>query len=80
MARGLWTPGLRGKCVKAEDHNDDNSCCASKLLGAQPDFMNQPEWIVEEVEKSGNIPFFLPKFHRELLGIWKISTSQNMRV
>jgi hypothetical protein len=58
-ARGLWTKGLRGKCVRAEDHRDDNSCCATKLLGSQPDFLNQQEWIIEEVEKSGHILFFL---------------------
>ena len=66
VERGLWPGrGLRLECGKGQ-HSSDNSCCARKLLGAQPDFASQRGYIQEKIEERGHLVMFYPKFHPEL--------------
>ena len=64
--RGINCHGLRGRCVKAGDHSAEGRCCMTKLLGNQPDFLEQKPLLQEIVEERGHLAVFLPKFHCEL--------------
>jgi hypothetical protein len=62
--RGLFRPGLRGKCQKCEGDKDD--CCNKQILAVQPDFREQKSLVQEVIEAAGHLCIFLPKFHCEL--------------
>ena len=66
--RSLFRKGLRLQCRRAADHSPDNNCCARKLLGSQPDFVDAQFRcaIVEAAQSVGTRALFLPKFHPEL--------------
>lgn len=51
--RGLWP----GRMLKVD---------AAKLLGDQPDFAGQREWLAEVVIDAGHTIDYYPKFHCEL--------------
>jgi transposase len=40
-------------------------CCAVRVISNEPDFKEQKEWLVEEVEKNGYTVIFYPKYHCE---------------
>jgi hypothetical protein len=40
-------------------------CCATYILSTQPDFMEQGEWLTEEVRQAGFSIIFYPKYHCE---------------
>jgi hypothetical protein len=44
----------------------DLTCCASKILSLQSDFMNEKPLLQMVIEEAGHICLFLPKFHCEL--------------
>ena len=66
--RGIDCCGLRGRCVKADHHTVlvEGRCCMTKLLGIQPDFLEQKPLLQEIVEERGHLAVFLPKVHCEL--------------
>ena len=41
-------------------------CCASRLLGPQPDFLQQKSYLEEVITGMGCEILFLPKFHCEI--------------
>jgi hypothetical protein len=68
MERGLWSPEvkkLKLKCKKEEEHIGD-SCCKTRLLSRQPDFLRQKPAVVEYLESRGHLCLLLPKYHCEL--------------
>jgi hypothetical protein len=44
----------------------DQLCCATYVLSQEPDFMEQEEWLSEEVKAAGHKIIFFPKYHCEL--------------
>ncbi|EFP81114.2 uncharacterized protein PGTG_07366 [Puccinia graminis f. sp. tritici CRL 75-36-700-3] len=48
------------------DPNEDKSCCWSKILSKQSDFMNERPMLQTIIEDAGHVCLFLPKFHCEL--------------
>lgn len=65
--RGKWPQaGLRIECKPVSAHNEDNTCCAKKVLAAEPDFRAQQGLIQERIEARGHLVLFYPKFHPEL--------------
>lgn len=67
LERGKWPEtGLRLECKSASEHRDDNSCCARRVLAAEPDFRAQCGLIQEHIEARGHLVMFYPKFHPEL--------------
>jgi hypothetical protein len=75
--RGLWRDrnpdGSRFllHCSKSGDGQQcapvmQGTCCASSLLTAQPDFMEQTGLIEERLLAAGQLVIFYPKFHCEL--------------
>ena len=42
------------------------SCCWSKIMSLQSDFVNKRPMLQEVIEDSGHVCLFLPKFHCEL--------------
>ncbi|KAG5461708.1 MAG: hypothetical protein BJ554DRAFT_6052 [Olpidium bornovanus] len=60
--RDLWDPKLRLDCKK-EEH--EGACCATNILGTQPDFAEQCTAIVTEVEKRGHVFMLYHKHHCE---------------
>ncbi|KAH8928814.1 hypothetical protein BT69DRAFT_1307230 [Atractiella rhizophila] len=68
--RGQWpVGGLKARCKKKADHNEDGTCCAEKLMALQPDFKSQKPEVAEVVETAGHLAIFLPKFHCKLFFI-----------
>jgi hypothetical protein len=61
--RGLFQPGLRGKC---QNKCDGENCCNKRVLERQPDFCDQKSLVQEVIEAAGHLCIFLPKFHCEL--------------
>jgi hypothetical protein len=45
---------------------ESRSCCWSKILSLQLDFVNEWPLLQETIEESGHICLFIPKFHCEL--------------
>jgi hypothetical protein len=65
--RGLWPRGgLRLKCPKNSCIPEATTCCATRLMSLQPDFLEQRSLVQETIENAGHICIFLPKFHCEL--------------
>ncbi|PUU75786.1 hypothetical protein B9Z19DRAFT_993111 [Tuber borchii] len=58
--RGLWKDGLSMHCPK------NLCCCAAEILSREEDFLAQKGMLQEEIERSGHLILFLPKFHCEL--------------
>jgi len=66
MERGLWVPGMRGKCEAVKDRHTDK-CCAMGALMACEDF-SQPACHLEEViTNREHKSIFLPKYRRACL-------------
>jgi hypothetical protein len=65
VERGLWRNRLRLEC-KTGEHKEDNRCCCKRLLGCQPDFLEQRSLLAEICESHGADSIFLPKYHCEL--------------
>jgi len=66
--RGLWPVNDRSfklDCKKGT-HSEDQTCCARRLLGSQPDFVAQKCILAEALEARGHLVMFYPKFHPEL--------------
>ena len=64
--RGRWQPP--SWCVSHHHQRAvylNNCCCCKRLLGAQPDFQNEPTSL-ERIVGARHWPLFLPKFHCEL--------------
>ncbi|KIJ36425.1 hypothetical protein M422DRAFT_179409 [Sphaerobolus stellatus SS14] len=60
--RGLVNEGkLNAECEAFKCANTNAPCCCCRVLFNQPDFKAQKPAIVELVEDSGHITFFLPK-------------------
>ncbi len=53
------------------DRHKRTSCCASRLLASQPDFLAQKSMLEEVAIEMGCKILFLPKFHCELNFIGK---------
>ena len=76
LERGLWVRGLTDECstcvneksrgFTGEPDPTRSSCCATRILKFQPDFMEQKSRLQELVEGRGHICLFLPKYHCEL--------------
>ena len=77
MERGLWrTQAPDGRAFLLEcptsqsrpgcDPALNGNCCARAVMGKQPDFQKQCGRLQEEVEATGNLVIFYPKFHCEL--------------
>jgi hypothetical protein len=67
--RGLWLEGLAKQCSACKSHAFDPmnpQCCASGILGHQPDFASQKNHTQEVIEAAGHMCVFYPKFHCEL--------------
>jgi hypothetical protein len=67
--RGLWLEGLAKQCSACKSHAFDPMnprCCASGILGHQPDFASQKNHLQEVIEAAGHMCVFYPKFHCEL--------------
>jgi hypothetical protein len=62
--RGLFQPGLRGKCQSGSKCDGEN-CCNKHILECQPDFCEQKSLVQEVIEAAGHLCIFLPKFHCE---------------
>lgn len=52
--------------IPSIENLDDPTCCASKILSLQSDFMNEKPLLQMVIEDTGHICLFLPKFHCEL--------------
>lgn len=63
--RGFDTTGIRTKCAPICPFEND-SCCLSRILSKQCDFLDQISMLEELVTKAGHLCLFLPKFHCEL--------------
>ena len=61
--RDLWREGLKLNC---KENCPKADCCARAILSAQPDFVNERNWLQTVVEERGHSQIFLPKFHCEL--------------
>lgn len=77
IERGLWrnrAPDGRTFLLECStSHNRpgcdllaEGNCCARALINKQPDFHTQRGRLQEEVEATGNLVIFYPKFHCEL--------------
>lgn len=77
LERGLWRDQnsdgtkFRLSCPKGSgatgcDPEKMGNCCAVRLLQSQPDFQNQRGRLEEEINRSGHLVIFYPKFHCEL--------------
>ncbi len=67
--RGLWVQGLAKQCDPCKSHVVDLTnlpCCASRILGRQPDFATQKNYLHEIIEAAGHMCISYPKFHCEL--------------
>lgn len=67
--RGLWIDGMKKICALCTANNPDpmdTTCCATRVLSAQPDFMSQKCRLQEVIEAAGHKCLFYPKFHCEL--------------
>ena len=75
--RKLWRNGLQADCKKCKQERSRGhrlkrrdlkrrSCCARRILQAQPDFVEQKSSIEELIHSRGHFAFFYPKFHCEL--------------
>lgn len=77
--RGLWggrVPGSGNRSFLLEcptsqnrpgcDPSLNGDCCARAVMNKQPDFQGQRGRLQEEVEATGNLIIFYPKFHCEL--------------
>ena len=66
--RNLWPTDrpFSLRCKTGQEHAADSSCCAVKLMAAQPDFLAQKGLLQERLEARGHLVMFLPKFHPEL--------------
>src|SRR2546421_2224379 len=67
--RGLWVQGLAKQCDSCKSHVVDLTnlpCCASRILGRQPDFATQKNYLHEIIEAAGHMCISYPKFHCEL--------------
>ena len=53
---------------------NESSCliCRSYCLSQEPDFLSQKEWLTEVVETRGHEIIFYPKFHCDVVYIYKI--------
>jgi transposase len=65
--RGLWVDGLSLKCARCRIHDSDSTtCCATRILSLQPDFLAQKCHLEETVTAAGHYVIFYPKYHCEL--------------
>ena len=75
--RGLWRNQAPDRCAfllecltrhnrPSCDPSLNSDCCARAVVSKQPDFQRQLGWLQEEVETTGNLVIFYPKFHYEL--------------
>ena len=69
--RGLWRPRLRVQCRRPDGKKNKiclngGTCCARALIANEPDFKAQRSRLEEEVELTGHLVHFFPKFHCEL--------------
>jgi hypothetical protein len=53
--RGLFQPGLRGKC---QSKCDGENCCNKHILERQPDFCEQKSLVQEVIEAAGHLCIF----------------------
>ncbi|EFP88340.2 uncharacterized protein PGTG_14424 [Puccinia graminis f. sp. tritici CRL 75-36-700-3] len=60
--RGLW----QHYSSKAHESNNSSTCCWSKIMSCQSDFVNERPLLQQIIEDSGHVCLFLPKFHCEL--------------
>ncbi|PPQ84825.1 hypothetical protein CVT24_013261, partial [Panaeolus cyanescens] len=66
VERGLWKAGLTLGCKDSASCSEGGSCCAKRILEAQPDFQGQRSLVQEVIEAAGHVCLILPKFHCEL--------------
>jgi len=69
--RGLWRLRLRVQCRRPDGKKNKiclkgGTCCARALIANEPDFKAQRSRLEEEVELTGHVAHFFPKFHCEL--------------
>jgi hypothetical protein len=65
VERNLWRNGLTLRC-KTGECNEEHTCCASAILGNQPDFLSQKSLVQEVIERHGHLCLFFPKYHCEM--------------
>jgi len=69
--KGLWRPRLCVQCrwpdgKKNKQCLSGGTCCARALIAQEPDFKGQKCRLEEEVELTGHLVHFFPKYHCEL--------------
>src|SRR5262249_51456424 len=65
--RKLWRQGLIARCAQCKAHNSlSTTCCATRILSLQPDFMAQKCRLEELIINTGHFVIFYPKYHCEL--------------
>lgn len=55
-----------GQVIPPTFEEDNQACCASKILSLQSDFANEKTLLQSVIEEAGHVCLFLPKFHCEL--------------
>jgi hypothetical protein len=74
--RGLWRDGLLKTCSSKKSKallcSESNTCCATALLQAQPDFKEQKSALEMLVTEAGHIFLSYPKYHCELNWIERV--------
>jgi hypothetical protein len=58
--------GTNKEGTNEENTNKDKSCCWSKILSEQSDFINERPMLQTMIKDAGHVCLFLPKFHCEL--------------
>ena len=69
--RGLWRPRLRVQCRRPDGKKNKQclnggTCCARALIAQESDFKAQKSRLEEEVQLTGHLVHFFPKYHCEL--------------